>query len=87
MAEDKSKSPVERVVVDIYGTSYPLRTDNPKLLLSIASELDQMMRKTAKSGRALDDRTVAVLTALQIAEDYHNLKKDYEELVELLNEK
>lgn len=87
MAEKQEKSSVERVVVDIYGTSYPLKTDNPKLLLSIASELDQKMRKMSKTGRALDDRTVAVLTALQIAEDYHNLKKDYEELVGLLNEK
>lgn len=87
MAEEQEKSPVERVNVEIYGTNYPLKTDNPKLLADIAKALDQKMRQTAKAGRALDDRTIAVLTALQIAEDYHNLKKDYDELVALLNEK
>ena len=85
MAEDK-KTPSERVVVEIYGNSYPLKTDNPQHLRKLAAELDKKMKFMSRAVRSFDDRKIAVLTALQIAEEYHQLKKDYDELVELLDE-
>lgn len=84
MANEKQS---ERVVVEIYGTSYPLRTDNPAELKRLAAGVDRMMKDMSRQVRTFDDRKVAVLTALQLAEEYAQLKRDYDELAELLDEK
>ena len=87
MAEEKKNQPAERVVVDIYGSSYPLKTDNPEHLVQLAADLDKRMKQMSRAVRSFDDRKIAVLTALQLAEEYYQLKKDYYELVELMDEK
>ncbi len=87
MAEEKNKQPAERVVVEIYGNSYPLKTDNPQHMKMLAAAVDKKMKTMSRAVRSFDDRKIAVLTALQIAEEYYQLKKDYDELVELLDEK
>lgn len=86
MAEEMKKS-AERVVVEIYGSTYPLRTDNPKHLRELAAELDEKMKRMSRNVRSFDSGKIAVLTALQVMEEYHQLKKDYDELVALINEK
>ena len=87
MAEEKNKQPAERVVVEIYGNSYPLKTDNPQHMKMLAAAVDKKMKTMSRAVRSFDDRKIAVLTALQIAEEYYQLKKDYDELVDLLDEK
>lgn len=87
MAEEKNNQPSERVVVEIYGNSYPLKTDNPQELKKLAVAVDKKMKAMSRSVRSFDDRKIAVLTALQIAEEYYQLKKDYDELIDLLDEK
>ena len=87
MAEEKNNQTSQRVVVDIYGTSYPLKTDNPQHMKQLAAVLDKKMKLMSRAVRTFDERKIAVLTALEIAEDYYKLKKDYDELVDLLDEK
>ena len=87
MAEEKNNQPSERVVVEIYGNSYPLKTDNPQEMKKLAAAVDKKMKAMSRAVRSFDDRKIAVLTALQIAEEYYQLKKDYDELVDLLDEK
>ncbi|SDP38064.1 cell division protein ZapA [Selenomonas ruminantium] len=87
MAEEKNSPSAQRVVVDIYGTSYPLKTDNPQHMKQLAAALDKRMKIMSRAVRTFDERKIAVLTALEIAEDYYKLKKDYDELVDLLDEK
>lgn len=87
MAEEKNNRPSERVVVEIYGNSYPLKTDNPQEMKKLAAAVDKKMKAMSRSVRSFDDRKIAVLTALQIAEEYAQLKKDYDELIDLLDEK
>ena len=87
MAEEKNNQPSERVVVEIYGNSYPLKTDNPQEMKKLAAAVDKKMKAMSRSVRSFADRKIAVLTALQIAEEYYQLKKDYDELVDLLDEK
>ncbi|SFH96374.1 cell division protein ZapA [Selenomonas caprae] len=84
---DEKKKPSERVVVEIYGNSYPLRTDNPQHMRKLAAELDKKMKFMSRAVRSFDDRKIAVLTALQLAEEYYQLKQDYDELVELIEDK
>ena len=86
MTEEK-KNPSERVVVEIYGNSYPLKTDNPQHMRKLAAELDKKMKFMSRAVRSFDDRKIAVLTALQLAEEYYQLKQDYDELVELIEDK
>lgn len=81
------KREAQRIVVEIYGNSYPLKTDNPDRLEKLAAEVDRKMKQMARSVRSFDDRKIAVLTALQIAEEYQDLRADYDELIELMDEK
>lgn len=85
--DKERKREVQRIVVEIYGNSYPLKTDNPDRLEKLAAEVDRKMKQMARSVRSFDDRKIAVLTALQIAEEYQDLRADYDELVELMDEK
>ncbi|MDY4697406.1 cell division protein ZapA [Selenomonas montiformis] len=85
--DKERKREAQRIVVEIYGNSYPLKTDNPDRLEKLAAEVDRKMKQMARSVRSFDDRKIAVLTALQIAEEYQDLRADYDELVELMDEK
>lgn len=44
MADVEQKTP-QRVVVEIFGDSYPLRTDDPERLKKLAAGLDHLMKK------------------------------------------
>lgn len=87
MAEEKNNQPSERVVVEIYGNSYPLKTDDPQHMKQLAAMVDKKMKAMSRAVRSFDERKIAVLTTLQLAEEYDKLKKDYDELVDLLDEK
>ena len=45
------------------------------------------MKKAAQAMRSFDTKKIAVLAAMQMAAEYAELKKDYDELVQLLDEK
>ena len=74
-------------MVEIYGSNFPLKTDNPEHIMKLAAEVDKKMRQMSRSVKSFDNQKIAALTALQMAEEYYQLKKDYDELLELLNEK
>ena len=59
----------------------------PERLKKLAAGLDHLMKKMAGSVKSFDGTKIAVLTALQIVDEYDKLKHDYDELVELLDEK
>jgi len=83
----KQDKQVERVVVEIYGSEYVLKTDEPDYLRQIAAVVDKQMKQTARKARSFDSTKIAVMGALEIADKYCQLRKDYDELVELLDEK
>lgn len=87
MAAENSKQQLERVVVEIYGGHYPFKTDNPEHIKQLAVMLDKRMKQTSHQIASFDDQKIAVLTALQLADEYQQLKQDYDELVALLDEK
>ena len=77
----------ERVEVEIFGELYRLRTDDKAGLKKIVQMVDSTMMKTiAQNTRSFAGSRIAVLAALKLAEDYYQLKKDYDELLELLDE-
>ncbi len=84
--EEKKPGGVERVEVDIYGEIYKLKTDDPKSLAKAVQMVDSTMRSISQNTRTFAGSRIAVLSALKIAEDYLQLKKDYDELLALLDE-
>jgi cell division protein ZapA (FtsZ GTPase activity inhibitor) len=58
------------VQVEIFGQVYSLRSDgDPSYIQSLASYVDARMRDVAKQTRAVDSLRVAILTALNIADE------------------
>ncbi len=76
----------ERVEVEIFGEIYRLRTDDREGLKKIVKMVDSTMKTVAQNTKSFAGSRIAVLAALKLAEDYYQLKKDYDELLELLDE-
>ncbi len=77
-----------KVPVEIFGTTYPLRTDgDPEYLRKLAQMVDSHMKSVAQRTRSFSGPKIGVMAALEIADEYCKLKKDYDELLALLEEK
>lgn len=77
----------KKVVVEIFGEVYPLKSDEPvDYVRQLAKLVDDNMRDVAKKTRSFSGTKIGVLAALQIADEYYKLKKDYDELLALLEE-
>ncbi len=86
MDEKKSAGAQQRVEVEINGEIYKLKTDDPEGLKKIVQMVDSTMKSISQNTRTFAGSRVAVSAALKIAEDYMQLKKDYDELLALLDE-
>lgn len=86
MKEEKKTGESKRVEVEIYGEVYRLRTDDPEGLSKLVQMVDSTMKSIAQNTHTFAGSRIAVLSALKIAEDYLQLKKDYDELLALLDE-
>ncbi|MBR4904451.1 MAG: cell division protein ZapA [Selenomonadaceae bacterium] len=86
MKEEKPVAEMKRVEVEIFGEVYRLRTEDPNGLAKLVRMVDSTMKSIAQNTRTFAGSRIAVLAALKIAEDYVQLKKDYDELIQLLDE-
>lgn len=84
--EVKKAGEPQRVEIEIFGEIYRLKTDDPQSLAKLAQMVDSTMKSISQNTRTFAGSRIAVLSALKIAEDYMQLKKDYEELLALLDE-
>ena len=85
MAEEKQTT--KRVVVEMFGQSYQLKNDEPDRLKRLAAESDRRIKEMSKKVRSFDVQRIAVLSVLQLMDEYEQLRRDYDELVQLLEEK
>lgn len=78
----------EKISVDIYGQKYTLRVtpEEKENVLTIANHVDKIMHKVGDNQSRLDYRDVAVLAAMNLAEDYFRLQREYEEILAIVNE-
>ncbi len=78
----------EKISVDIYGQKYTLRVtpEEKENVLAIANHVDKIMHKVGDNQSRLDYRDVAVLAAMNLAEDYFRLQREYEEILAIVNE-
>ena len=68
------------VRVEIYDQVYNLRGTDADYILKLAEFVDTKMRSVAEQTATVDSLRLAVLAALNIADEYHLLKRKYEAL-------
>ena len=67
------------IQVEIYGQSYNLKGGgDPAYLNDLASYVDSRMNQIADATATVDSLKVAILTALNIADEFHQLKRESE---------
>jgi cell division protein ZapA len=79
------------VRVEIFDQAYNLRGSDPEYILKLAEYVDCKMRAVAEATNTIDTVRLAVLAALNIADEYHLLQKkqdsgatDYQKRAHLL---
>jgi cell division protein ZapA len=64
--------------VEIYDQVYNLRGVDAEYIAKLAGFVDAKMRSVAEQTSTVDSLRLAVLAALNIADEYHLLKKKYD---------
>jgi cell division protein ZapA len=75
------------VRVDIYDQTYHLRGSDTEYIAQLAEYVDNKMRLIAQQAATVDSLRVAVLAALNIADELHVLRRKYDSLASDYNEK
>ena len=63
------------VRVEIFDQGYNLRGTDPDYILKLAEYVDAKMRAVAEQTHTVDSARLAVLAALNIADEYHLMKR------------
>ena len=69
---------VPPIRVEIYDQVYNLRGVDAEYIIKLAEFVDGKMRNVAEQTSTVDSLRLAVLAALNIADEYHILKKKYD---------
>jgi len=71
--QDSANSSVR---VEIFDQGYNLRGSDPNYVMKLAEYVDAKMRAVAEHTHTVDTVRLAVLAALNIADEYHLLKRN-----------
>jgi cell division protein ZapA len=83
----EKRNQVNKVTVSIFNEDYIVRGDEkPDYIEMLASYVDRRMRMVQQRNVNLSTSKVAVLTALNLADELNKLQEDYDELVKTLEE-
>lgn len=78
----------ESVIVEIFGTEYTLKSDtNEEHVKQIAQIVDEKMKKLAENSTVKSPSKLAVLTALNIADELYQFRNKYNNIIESFNVK
>ena len=80
-------SQANSVRVEIYDQAYNLRGTDPEYIFRLAEYVDTKMRTVAEQTSTVDSLRLAVLAALNIADEYHLLKRKYDAIATEFNER
>jgi len=78
MAENAARATGNSVQVEIFDQTYNLRGTDPEYIEKLAEYVDGKIRAVAEQTSTVDSLRLAVLAALNIADEYHILKRKYE---------
>src|SRR5215471_17446074 len=77
--QQPTKDPANSAVrVEIFDQAYNLRGSDPDYILKLAEYVDGKMRAVAEQTHTVDTARLAVLAALNIADEYHLLKRNHD---------
>ena len=68
------------VRVEIYDQTYQLRGSDPEYIAKLADYVDTKMRLISQQASTVDSLRLAVLAALNIADEYLILKRKYDSI-------
>jgi cell division protein ZapA len=75
-----SNSPTQTIKVVIYNQTYNLRSGHdPAYIQELASFVDQRMNEIARATMTVDSLRVAILAALQIADELYQTRRQIKE--------
>ena len=77
----------DSVRVEIYDQTYNLRGSDPDYIHRLAGYVDAKMRAVAEQTSTIDSLRLAVLAALNIADEYQVLKRKYDAIANDLNQR
>ncbi len=76
----KSKEAAQSIRVEIYNQTYNIRSDGDnQYILRLAEYVDEKMREISSGTLTVDSLKVAILAALHIADEFHQLKNEVEQ--------
>jgi cell division protein ZapA len=75
------------VRVDIYDQTYHLRGSDTEYITQLGEYVDNKMRVIAQQASTVDSLRVAVLAALNIADELHVLRRKYDSIASDYNER
>ena len=85
-AVDQAAGDQGSVVVEIYDQIYQLRGTDPAYIERLAATVDGKMRAVSAQGGTVDSLRVAVLAALNIADELNRLRARHEALANSLRQ-
>lgn len=75
-----------RATVDIFGEEYIMRGDaTPEYMKMLANYIDKKMKNIAARQPQLSVTKIAVLAALNIADELSKLQEDYDSLIKMMD--
>ena len=78
----------DAIRVEIYDQEYYMRGKlDPEYIRKLAQYLDAKMRSITERTHSVDSLRVAVLAALNIADEYHQLKSKFEATTQQVDQK
>jgi cell division protein ZapA len=80
-------SQANSVRVEIYDQAYNLRGTDSDYIFRLAEYVDTKMRVVAEQTSTVDSLRLAVLAALNIADEYHMLKRKYDAIADEFNQR
>jgi len=76
------------IEVEIFGHRYTLKSEFPEEQVKrVAEYVDNKMKEVAEGTKSVDSLHIAILTALNIAQDYLQARGNREQLVRQIEEK
>jgi cell division protein ZapA len=78
MAEVKDNGVSTSIRVEIYDQTYHLRGSDPEYIHKLAEYVDTKMRQVASQTATVDSLRLAVLAALNIADELHMIRNKYD---------
>ena len=79
-ANGKSDGAAQSIRVEIYNQTYNIRSDGDnEYIMQLAEYVDGKMREISSGTLTVDSLKVAILAALHIADEFHQLKTSQEQ--------